>query len=585
MLLLVFAMSFTGITNAGHVSEGSSGEPNVDPTGKVNGSSNPFNMTGEENTTILVLDRRDVDERSPENLFKNDDGTEGIETGSRWIWKDLEFRDGVAKSTLDIRFLNTTDPKVYVRNPVEGTVGYTWSVIGLKLLSVPVRGQFSYREVVSITSDPAVENLRTDRAGVKSREIVVGAELDGFLVRGDALNNTGNGSSRLFGDVVMNETDPDESDTLGQVSDESGLLEKYRGEPEVGGQGSVNVSNQNLRLQTAHGSNGLPGTVPEGWVLLQGVNTEEWGYRYDAVLDTALKDIRLGLVEGAGANYTVRFGMVSNIPPEPSIEIRPDKPVRDEPVVFDSSGSRDIDGSVENRIWTVNGARYRGSKLNLSFNESGYHNVSLTAVDDLGTAKTRNTRFYVNEPANVEVTGFNLTGRGRGPAPNVTLRVELRNTGDIPGNYSLEINNKGGKSQVKNGEVAGRSNKTVVFDYDYANTLLNITMQEEARKIFGFNQSELIERDRWNSSDIAGGVGGIGGQGGNGGGSSGGIGGGDANGGGGGGEVNRPEFEGINIDLSGNSRILVLIVMLSLVVLLTLMVVIAVARSGLLEGE
>lgn len=81
-----------------------------------------------------------------------------------------------------------------------------------------------------------------------------------------------------------------------------------------------------------------------------------------------------------------------NEPPIARFTYTPAAPTVGEPVKFDASSSSDPDGTIDNLVWTIDGASPTDTLFNLAsiyvFPSDGVHTVGLTAVDNDGAAST-----------------------------------------------------------------------------------------------------------------------------------------------------------------------------------------------------
>jgi len=105
--------------------------------------------------------------------------------------------------------------------------------------------------------------------------------------------------------------------------------------------------------------------------------------------------VTLRITDDSGvANDTARdrMAVVVNAPPEPRFDI-PARPVSvSELATLDGSASSDADGQILSYIWDFgDGATGEGQVVNYAWTEAGEFNVTLTVIDDSGTASALQT--------------------------------------------------------------------------------------------------------------------------------------------------------------------------------------------------
>jgi outer membrane protein assembly factor BamB len=147
----------------------------------------------------------------------------------------------------------------------------------------------------------------------------------------------------------------------------------------------------------------------------------------------------------SGENYN------PDSPPIASSTISPDDPITGETVSLDGSASRDLDGTLVEHRWTVDGELVTtGESTYWTPSESGARKITLTVEDDNGQAASTSTSLYVGanssdrnaRPENVSITAsttspdagesVSLTGSADDPDGNITeYRWDLDGDGTV----------------------------------------------------------------------------------------------------------------------------------------------------------
>ena len=78
---------------------------------------------------------------------------------------------------------------------------------------------------------------------------------------------------------------------------------------------------------------------------------------------------------------------VSNLPPIPSWSTIPEISISGSMIIFDGSSSIDLDGTINNWLWQINGQSFPGSSAEILLGE-GTHTVKLTVTDNFGSSIT-----------------------------------------------------------------------------------------------------------------------------------------------------------------------------------------------------
>jgi len=92
------------------------------------------------------------------------------------------------------------------------------------------------------------------------------------------------------------------------------------------------------------------------------------------------------VTDGAGRSSSAEISIdVTNTPPIATFRLSNTAPVPGEYVVYDASGSIDLDGAVVDFVWAFgDGETLRGSSVRHAYEQVGVYTVRLTITDDSG---------------------------------------------------------------------------------------------------------------------------------------------------------------------------------------------------------
>ena len=390
--------------------------------------------------TVAVKKSGTVEGPHPEDLFRSGDsiGTE------RWILSRLMVHEGSFTGKLDVQLLSSGNVELYLRTEHSPK----WYTVDLHVIRIPKLGGINW--------------LYTD--------------------------STRNGSLSEIGELHFI-ADAGYSGTLNRSV--------YGGNQSANYSDDSNQSVSGAGVRSAHPSN-----ATEGWkkirpdlnaTLLDSRHNRSMELNLNLVLKGGLGEFPVTLSKGDGEQIDLVFDTVRNTPSEPVINYSPSEPVKGDTIFLHGLNSSDPDGEVERYFWSVNGENMSGSRINLSEIDAGIHNLSLTVEDDRGSRESVTTRIQVDNPAEIRVLNTTVSRVSQPPYKNVTIKVAVRNVGDVTGNYTIKLEERGREKDVARGVLDPGETKIVVFDYIFLDTGLT---QINLKVGVGSTTSKLTDRVR-----------------------------------------------------------------------------------------
>ncbi len=143
-------------------------------------------------------------------------------------------------------------------------------------------------------------------------------------------------------------------------------------------------------------------------------------------LGTRTATFRVDVTQGGWDSASVKIE-IENLAPEAVID-GPRSVERGTPITFRSTGSRDRDGSIVSRTWTIGGVSTQGDEVRHTFSTAGTFEVSLTLVDDEGASSTAVLNVDVDAVPPVARAGRDVRAR-----PNVTITFDASASTDADG--------------------------------------------------------------------------------------------------------------------------------------------------------
>ncbi|GAB6101235.1 hypothetical protein JCM16138_04580 [Thermococcus atlanticus] len=180
----------------------------------------------------------------------------------------------------------------------------------------------------------------------------------------------------------------------------------------------------------------IPVIKTRGWIYLKVPHSGSILIRSDGKMPIAQwsEDDGIHLLD---LNTPEFYVLVVNRPPVPLIRHR--EPVLvNETVTFDASLSYDPDGRIVRYLWRIGNRSFDGAEVNYTFTVPGTYEVSLTVWDDEGMNSTTGENITVLLGPRFEEE-LNVSPEWGIVPFNVTLSLNVTNTGDAPGIYNATL--------------------------------------------------------------------------------------------------------------------------------------------------
>ncbi len=164
-------------------------------------------------------------------------------------------------------------------------------------------------------------------------------------------------------------------------------------------------------------------------------------------------DITLFVTDNSGQISTrtksILVQQVANQSPTAIFSSNPTQPISGEPVLFDASGSRDLDGNIISYLWDFQNDGQidaSGRQVMTRFNAGGIFQVALTVVDNLGASNTRTQLIIVGQQQANSIPTANFTITPFQPRVGELVTLDATSSFDSDGfivNYEWDVDGNG----------------------------------------------------------------------------------------------------------------------------------------------
>ena len=206
--------------------------------------------------------------------------------------------------------------------------------------------------------------------------------------------------------VTLVVTDPDGG------TDEASLTVRVLNRAPVASAKGMTVSTMTAFTLSGEASSDRDGNVASwSWTLLHNGTALSGASVRLSYPDDGAYGVRLTVTDDDGATSSITVTIiVANQAPIVDIKANRTIVARGDPIAFNGSASRDVDGKITSHTWIFgDGATVDGEVVVHSYADNGSYNVTLVAVDDDGAFAFKTLKVIVGNSAPIAIARANLT--------------------------------------------------------------------------------------------------------------------------------------------------------------------------------